>query len=83
MTLFIAFVAFASPARAESTRLGNGKLVSFYTEDPQTKQRTNTYGEHPTGAIGFTPAGRFFAFERPTAASRRRRSRTRPPPSRP
>ena len=62
LTLFIAFVAFASPARAESTLLGNWKLVSFYTEDTQTKQRTNSYGEHPTGAIGFTPAGRFFAF---------------------
>ena len=42
--------------------LGNWKLVSFYTEDVQTKQRNNVYGERPDGYIGFTPAGRFFAF---------------------
>jgi len=47
--------------------LGNWRLVSFFTEDIQTKQRTNSYGEHPNGFIGFTP-GRFYEFV--TAESR-------------
>ena len=62
LAIIVALLSFASLARANEALLGNWKLVSFYTEDTQTKQRTNTYGEHPTGAIGFTPAGRFFAF---------------------
>ena len=52
----------ATLAHADPALLGNWKLVSFYTEDTRTHERTNTYGERPTGAIGFTPAGRFFAF---------------------
>jgi hypothetical protein len=39
---------------------GNWKLVSCFTEDVQTKQQNNVYGEHPNGYMGFTPAGRFF-----------------------
>jgi hypothetical protein len=39
--------------------IGTWKLVSFFTEDSQTKQRNNAYGEHPTGALSLTPAGRF------------------------
>jgi hypothetical protein len=62
LAIVLAFLCCTSFARANEALLGNWKLVSFYTEDTQTKQRTNTYGEHPTGAIGFTPAGRFFAF---------------------
>jgi hypothetical protein len=57
-----ALVCCASLVHANEALLGNWKLVSFYTEDTKTQQRTNAYGEHPTGAIGFTPAGRFFAF---------------------
>ncbi len=62
LAIFIAFLCCTSFARANDALLGNWKLVSFYTEDTQTKQRNNAYGEHPTGAIGFTSAGRFFAF---------------------
>ena len=62
LAILAALVCFASQAHANEALLGNWKLVSFYTEDTQTKQRNNAYGEHPTGAIGFTPAGRFFAF---------------------
>jgi hypothetical protein len=62
LAIFASLVCFASQAHANEALLGNWKLVSFYTEDTQTKQRNNAYGEHPTGAIGFTPAGRFFAF---------------------
>jgi hypothetical protein len=62
LAIALALLSFVPAARANEALLGNWKLVSFYTEDTQTKQRTNTYGEHPTGAIGFTPAGRFFAF---------------------
>jgi hypothetical protein len=54
----------ATPATADDQEklLGNWKLVTFYTEDVQTKQRNNVYGERPNGYIGFTSAGRFFAF---------------------
>ncbi len=69
LSIVIAFVCCTSFARANEALLGNWKLVSFYTEDTQSKQRNNAYGEHPTGAIGFTPAGRFFAFA--TADSRK------------
>jgi hypothetical protein len=62
LAIVLALLSFGSVVRANEALVGNWKLVSFYTEDTQTKQRTNTYGEHPTGAIGFTPAGRFFAF---------------------
>jgi hypothetical protein len=40
---------------------GNWKLVTFYTEDIQTKQRNNVYGEQPNGYIAITPEGRLFA----------------------
>jgi hypothetical protein len=61
LPIVITLLSFASAARAGDELIGNWKLVS-YTVDAQTKQRTNTYGEHPIGAIGFTPGGRFFAF---------------------
>jgi hypothetical protein len=41
--------------------VGHWKLLSFFTEDVQTKQRVNLFGEQPTGAVAFTAAGRFFA----------------------
>jgi lipocalin-like protein len=44
---------------------GDWKLVSFFTEDVQNKQRTNVYGEHPSGYIGISPAGRFFGLIAP------------------
>jgi hypothetical protein len=52
-----------SSALADDARrlLGNWKLVSFFTEDVQTKHRNNVFGEHPSGFLGFTP-GRFFGF---------------------
>jgi hypothetical protein len=62
LSMVIALLSFVAPVHADDALVGNWKLVSFYTMDAQSKQRTNTYGEHPTGAIGFTPGGRFFAF---------------------
>jgi hypothetical protein len=62
----------SSPASADDREklLGNWKLITLYTEDVQTKQRNNIFGERPSGYIGFTPAGRFFAFA--TADGRKR-----------
>lgn len=51
----------ASAASAEQELVGSWKLISFYTEDTKTHQRTNIYGEHPTGGVIFTSAGRYFA----------------------
>ena len=62
LAITVALLCCTSLARANDVLLGNWRLVSFYTEDTQTKQRNNAYGEHPAGAIGFTPAGRFFGF---------------------
>jgi len=62
LAILLALLSFTSHARANDALIGNWKLVSFYTEDTETKQRTNAYGERPTGAIGFTPGGRFYAF---------------------
>jgi hypothetical protein len=62
LALFVLCCFVSSPALADDTEklLGNWKLVSFFTEDVQTNQRNNSFGEHPNGFIGFTP-GRFFA----------------------
>src|SRR5262249_56030525 len=59
----VVILLLSSPARADDAEkiLGNWRLVSFFSEDIQTKQHSNPYGEHPNGFIGFTPA-RFFAF---------------------
>jgi hypothetical protein len=60
---FFIVLLFSSSALADDAEkavLGNWKLVSFFTEDVQTKERKNIFGEHPDGFIGFTP-GRFFA----------------------
>ena len=53
---------WTSCAHANEALFGNWKLVSFYQEDTQTKERNYFLGENPTGYIGFTPAGRFFVF---------------------
>jgi hypothetical protein len=47
-------------ADAVEQLVGDWKLASFFTEDVGTKQRTNVYGERPTGYLGISPAGRFF-----------------------
>ena len=51
LTICLAMLCFTSLARANDALLGTWKLVS--------KQRNNAYGEHPTGALSLTPAGRF------------------------
>jgi hypothetical protein len=60
---FVMLLLVSSSALADDAEkvLGNWRLVSFFTEDVQTKQHNNSYGEHPNGFIGFTPE-RFFAF---------------------
>jgi hypothetical protein len=62
VVLFVLCSLVTSSALADDMEklLGNWKLVSFFTEDTQTRQRTSGFGEHPNGFIGFTP-GRFFA----------------------
>lgn len=52
-----------SPAMADDRDglTGNWKLLSFYTEDAQSKERNNVYGEHPKGYAAITPEGRLFA----------------------
>jgi hypothetical protein len=62
LSLIVLLLTSSAWADDAEKLLGNWKLVSFFTEDVQTKQRVNTYGENPMGAIGFTLAGRYFAF---------------------
>jgi len=64
ISVFVVCAFLCMPAAADDREklLGNWQLVTFYTEDVQTKQRNDVYGERPNGYIGFTPAGRFFAF---------------------
>jgi len=45
--------------------VGDWKLASFFTEDVQTKERTNVYGEKPDGYLGISPAGRFYGLVTP------------------
>jgi hypothetical protein len=56
-------IALLAPqaALANDKVFGTWRMVSFYTEDVETKVRNNLYGERPNGVIGFTPQGRFFA----------------------
>jgi Lipocalin-like domain len=49
------------PASDQEKLLGNWKLVSFYTEDVQTKHRNDVYGARPIGHAALTPSGRLFA----------------------
>jgi hypothetical protein len=59
--VILLFLSSSALADDREKLLGNWKLVSFFTEDVQTKQQSNVFGEHPNGFIGFTPE-RFFAF---------------------
>jgi hypothetical protein len=59
-------LAAANRMTNDAQRLtGDWKLVSFFTEDVETKERTNVYGEHPSGCIVISPAGRFFGMITP------------------
>ena len=65
-------------ADAVEQLVGDWKLASFFTEDVGTKQRTNVYGERPTGYLGISPAGRFFlgwSFRNSKTPRNRRRSK--------
>ena len=63
-SLFVLCALFSISAAADDREklLGNWKLVTVYSEDVQTKRRNSPFGDHPKGYIGFTSAGRFFAF---------------------
>jgi Lipocalin-like domain len=55
MSLVIVLLLSSSALADDAEKLlGNWRLISFFTEDVQTKQHNNTYGEHPNGFIGFT-----------------------------
>jgi Lipocalin-like domain len=60
---FVLCVLLGLPAMADDREklLGDWRLVSFYTEDVETKQRNDVYGEHPIGHAALTAAGRLFA----------------------
>jgi Lipocalin-like domain len=60
---FVILLLLSSSALADDREklLGNWKLVSFFTQDVQTKQRSNVFGEHPDGFAGIT-LERLFAF---------------------
>ncbi len=45
--------------------IGDWKLASFFTEDVETKQRTNVYGDNPTGYLAITAGRRFIGLLTP------------------
>jgi hypothetical protein len=59
---FLALRFLTVPALADDRDklIGNWKLISLYTEDAQSKQRVNPYGEQPKGHAVIT-ADRLFA----------------------
>ncbi len=50
---------------AAENLVGDWKLASFFTEDVETKQRTNAYGEDAIGYLAITPGGRFMGLVTP------------------
>lgn len=60
--LFVLSTPTSAGAEDRLKFAGAWKLVSFFTEDVETKTRNNIYGEHPKGYLGVTVDGRFFAF---------------------
>jgi Lipocalin-like domain len=71
---FLALRILTVPALADDRDrlIGNWKLISLYTEDAQSKQRVNPYGELPKGHAVIT-ADRLFAL---VAADRRKPPQT-------
>jgi hypothetical protein len=59
----------AGPVVADETLVGVWKLVSYSTQDPDTRAVFHPFGEHATGYIVYTAAGRMFAIL--TAESRK------------
>jgi hypothetical protein len=57
----LCFLSLSAAADEHDKLTGNWRLVSFYTEDVQTKERVNAYGEHPKGHVAIT-SDRVFAF---------------------
>jgi hypothetical protein len=64
LSVVVGVLLFGQPAASEDrlNLAGTWKLVSFFTEDVQSKARNHIYGEHPQGALSITPGGRFFSF---------------------
>ncbi len=48
-------------SRDSARLLGMWRLVSFYLEDSQTRQRHHPYGDHPPGFVTFHEDGRMLA----------------------
>ncbi|HEV8014922.1 MAG TPA: lipocalin-like domain-containing protein [Stellaceae bacterium] len=45
--------------------IGDWRLASLFTEDVETNERTDVYGEKPDGHLGVSPAGRFYGLITP------------------
>jgi hypothetical protein len=62
--LAVALVFVGLPTRtalAQDPLVGTWKIVSWVTEDLETKERKDVFGAHPTGFIIFTPQHRLIS----------------------
>jgi hypothetical protein len=57
----VAALGVNSSSGAESTVVGNWKLVSFVSEELATGKKIALLGEHPKGYLIYTPQGRMMA----------------------
>ena len=63
--ILVSCLSLSQPAPAQelqSSVVGVWKLSSSTRTDPQSGEVTNSYGEQPVGYLGYTKAGRVFAF---------------------
>lgn len=58
--LVFSFLSLSAQA-ADAQLLGSWHLVSYFKEKVETQERTQPWGERPTGTITYLPNGRMFA----------------------
>ncbi len=59
--VFVAFAGSANAQRKNADLIGTWKLESFTTRH-ENGTVTQTYGENPSGYVGYAPDGRMYAF---------------------
>jgi lipocalin-like protein len=58
LSLLVTF-ALGSPAHCHERLIGSWTLISWITENVETRERTSLHGRHPSGVLVFTPTQRW------------------------